>query len=157
MNSEQYNITSLAEKNLSRIGFVITDNDRPREECDKLLSDYSTKSHYDDDEWFIDKTETRMNFADFKRTFRFDALNRKPIIQEALKQWTLNKLLSGRNITGIKNAVTRLTKDFLMVYGDKELSEIDADDIRDIYEKIIDTNGQPSTIFMRWQELKNFF
>lgn len=119
------------------------------------VSEFSSLSVYDDDEWVIDKKETQMNFPRAQRTLRFTGL--PDAVKEDCRDWTLDQLLIGRNIKGVKASLCAVIYCLRIIDVSGGIWSITERDILALHDKLFDGSRKVATAIAKWNNLKNFF
>lgn len=145
-------VQSLGSIGLSRQSAVlISAEDQKR----RFIGDFSSVSAFDDDKWVIDKKETEINLPPDVRTMRFTGLHEA--VKDDCKEWTLDQLLIGRKIKGIKRSVCDIIYCLKIIDVSEGTGSITERDILKIYDKLFDGGMRAATAVSKWNSLKGFF
>ena len=137
----------LADKGIGRSEYTLSQRQ-------KILSHYSTTAKYNDDEWFIDKKESAMNYTENTRTLSFGGFPNNA--KDYIKDWVLDLIQSGRKLKGIQSKIAAIELPFNII-GDVPVERISARDIMRFYDTLIGKNLGISTSNNYWNTFKIFF
>lgn len=162
MKKADYTRTSVAAKTeLSSIGLVSSSLLLPtnvlKKKYQAVLKEYSSNSEYQDNIWVIDLKERKMNFSASERTFNFCRLMSYPHVLRSVKEWSLNQLVQGRKIKGIRSSLGYLLTCFECIAWSGEISEITEKELLKLYDFLMSGHFTKYTAVAHWNCLRNFF
>lgn len=133
-------------------------NRLPKNEAEKILSSYSTKSTYDDQTWVIDKINLDQNITDKLRSIYFGKFKSDVMLSEA-KDWAIMLLMKRRDNRSITLLLSSLRKLIESIQSNAiSFCEVSAVDILNYYNYLFNTTefGVKSRL-ESWFNVQNFF
>ena len=141
---------SLAEK-IPEIK-VVSPNININEERD--LSAFSSKTSFEDDEWFLDLYYKKVNFLSTYRKYNFNWIEDTKT-KDILKKYIYKMILNAYSLNTIYKNHAQI-KEFFLETSTKKLDDITHETISKYDKYLQDKKSEKNTISTTWMAIKNF-